>query len=288
MNNTKRWSEDHLAVLRAEYPVHGSVHVAAVLGRNRSQVIVQARKRGIPAPPVRSGAGWSEEHLALLREHYPTYMPVREIAKLVERRRDTVVAMARKLGISRPITETESGPKRLRVWTPERDQQLREALTGATNAELAEYFPATYHAISRRISRLGLGYMAQRAERIQGRRNTTRAVTWAAKRIAQQIAKEAEDKAQRAAQELVLLRQRVHEIAVARIRKRRYPPPPPRAPKWFDYPTQSVEHQLGLAAALAGRKPYCIVDANGRDAVVWRTTTPKKQRKSRALVAPVW
>ncbi|AHJ98962.1 hypothetical protein [Hymenobacter swuensis] len=113
------WSEQHLTILREEYPIHGPEHVAQQVGRNQPSVVTMAKRLGIRCRRRPAGRPrWSTEHLGLLMEHYPAGLPTAQLVELLGRKADTIHAMARTLGLKRPPRVVVPKPPKVKVPEP--------------------------------------------------------------------------------------------------------------------------------------------------------------------------
>lgn len=85
VGKTPHWSAQHLTLLHQHYPEHGPAHVAALVGKPETAVLAYAKRLKLRYRYARRPGreAWSEEHLALVRQHYPTRMPLEELSALV-------------------------------------------------------------------------------------------------------------------------------------------------------------------------------------------------------------
>ncbi|WP_460621482.1 hypothetical protein [Hymenobacter tenuis] len=256
------WSKEHLAILQEHYPTKGSDYVAELVGRRRECVLSMAKRLGIRCQVYRAGKlRTSEEHKELVRKHYPTGMPLAELAELLGMKPASLCALACRLGVKRLVhvkaatvaKPAKAAPKVARPapkpkpapapvsrynYTPEQKQLVLDRFPHVDTEVLAEQLGKSADALRHFAKSLGLvktpEYLAARELQLE------------VKRLAKKKAKAIVEKKKAA---------------------------PVKAKRWFHYPMNSAEYKEGLALATAGggrKKAVSTIDENGRPATVWR------------------
>lgn len=109
-NEQRHWTLYEIDELRERYPTTDTRQIARDMGRSTTGVQRKAQDLGLrKVVPQRGGSGrrWSDDELAILREHYAT-MITDALAKKLGRSVRTVYAMAAELGLRKDRVTTDA------------------------------------------------------------------------------------------------------------------------------------------------------------------------------------
>jgi predicted transcriptional regulator len=102
----KYWTDEEDALLTLLWKDDSIPETEVAKRLNRSKPSITNRVKQLAIRRVRThnnfGVIWSEEEDRLLRELYPSAMPVREIAKQLDRSKGSIINQALRLGLQRP------------------------------------------------------------------------------------------------------------------------------------------------------------------------------------------
>lgn len=136
-NHRVRWALVEINYLETHYRTAGPEAIATHLGRTTQAVKGMARKLLPPEKPVQS---WSEAERTILINHYESHEPIRDIVAMLPGRSTlAVMAMAAKMGLSRPDnTWTEDELSCLHLYYPLEGQHILRRLPAKSDEAIRD------------------------------------------------------------------------------------------------------------------------------------------------------
>jgi hypothetical protein len=158
------WTESETATLRENYEALGYKGVSDLLGRSLASVRNKAEDL-----KLRRNSGykrWTAEADELMLAHYPTAMPLRELAALLGRTKvSDLVKRARKLKIKRLVIKRPKKGPRKTSWSGEKDALVRAHYeTSMPMSELAALIGKSVKRVVAYANKLKLRRRARRSD----------------------------------------------------------------------------------------------------------------------------